>query len=196
MFSTQPFDIHIHSQASSKSTSYRRLSCSSSIRSELNSIESGMFGLFFFVRGILTNCCYPESGQPRHCLGICAQPHQRFNTYCFKLHQSLPPPALALSILPRLIFLCLFLLLCLFIFLSFNFSSHYFNSRCLFIIFLFPLFHSYPFTPICFILVLPQSFSSSLAGSPPLAGSSFFPLCFSVSSTLSLSLKSWASFWN
>lgn len=91
MFSTQPFDIHIHSQASSKSTSYRRLSCSSSIRSELNSIESGMFGLFFFVRGILTNCCYPESGQPRHCLGICAQPHQRFNTYCFKLHQSLPP---------------------------------------------------------------------------------------------------------
>lgn len=105
-----------------------------------------MFGLCFFVGGILTNCCCPEPERPLHCLDICAQPYQRFNTYCFKLHQSLPP-ALALSILPRLIFLCLFLLLCLFIFLSFNFSSHYSNSRCLFIIFLFPLFHSYPLYP-------------------------------------------------
>lgn len=50
-----------------------------------------MFGLFFFVRGVLTNCCCPELEQPLHCLGIYAQPYQRFNTYCFKLHQSLPP---------------------------------------------------------------------------------------------------------
>lgn len=27
----------------------------------------------------------------RYCLGIAARPYQRFNTYCFKLHQSLPP---------------------------------------------------------------------------------------------------------
>lgn len=39
----------------------------------------------------LTNCCCPEQKQPLHCLSICAQPYQRFNTYCFKLHQSLPP---------------------------------------------------------------------------------------------------------
>lgn len=28
--------------------------------------------------------------QHPHCLSICAQPYQRFNTYCFELHQSLP----------------------------------------------------------------------------------------------------------
>lgn len=54
-----------------------------------------MFGLFFclfvFCPMRLTNCCCPPSrSSPLHCLGICAQPYQRFNTYCFKLHQSLP----------------------------------------------------------------------------------------------------------
>lgn len=49
----------------------------------------GCLGLFFFVLGT-TNCCCPELQQSLHCLSICAQPYQRFNTYCFKLHQSLP----------------------------------------------------------------------------------------------------------
>lgn len=79
-----------------------------------------------------------------------------------------PPPALALSILPRLIFLCLFLLLCLFIFLSFNFSSHYSGSSCLFIIFLSPLFHSYPLYPYLLQFHPPSVFSlfSSCLRSP------------------------------
>lgn len=45
----------------------------------------------FLCPKCLTNCCCPEQKQPLHCLSICAQPYQRFNTYCFKLHQSLPP---------------------------------------------------------------------------------------------------------
>lgn len=162
-----------------------------------------MFGLFFFVRGVLTNCCCPEPEQPQHCLCICAQPHQRFNTYCFKLHQSPPPlpshspsspgsffsvsfyycasssfsPLTSLHIIPTLV-----------AFSSFSYS------RCSTLT---------PFTPICFIFVLPQSFPSPLASSAPLSGSSFFSVCFSVSSTFSLSslsfslsLKSWANFWN
>lgn len=56
-----------------------------------------------------------------------------------------------------------------------------------------------PFTPICFIFILPQSFPSSPAGSAPPSGSSFFSgsSTFSLSSrSFSLSLKSWANFWN
>lgn len=50
-----------------------------------------LFWVVFLCPKRLTNCCCPEQKQPLHCLSICAQPYQRFNTYCFKLHQSLPP---------------------------------------------------------------------------------------------------------
>lgn len=59
------------------------------VRAELNRVLD--VWVVFLCPKRLTNCCCPEQKQPLHCLSICAQPYQRFNTYCFKLHQSLPP---------------------------------------------------------------------------------------------------------
>lgn len=59
------------------------------VRVELNRVLD--VWVVFLCPKRLTNCCCPEQRQPLHCLSICAQPYQRFNTYCFKLHQSLPP---------------------------------------------------------------------------------------------------------
>lgn len=59
------------------------------VRVELNRVLD--VWVVFLCPKRLTNCCCPEQKQPLHCLSICAQPYQRFNTYCFKLHQSLPP---------------------------------------------------------------------------------------------------------
>lgn len=58
------------------------------VRVELNRVLD--VWVVFLCPKRLTNCCCPEQKQPLHCLSICAQPYQRFNTYCFKLHQSLP----------------------------------------------------------------------------------------------------------
>lgn len=58
------------------------------MRAELNRVLD--VWVVFLCPKRLTNCCCPEQKQPLHCLSICAQPYQRFNTYCFKLHQSLP----------------------------------------------------------------------------------------------------------
>lgn len=106
------------------------------------------------------------------------------------INHSLPCPCF-----PGLISICLFLLLSLFISLSFNFSSHYSNSACLLII-LPPLPHSlsffsspslsFPSSPDCSSFC-PSSFSASflLFSTPPSPS-------FSLSSCFSFSL-SWNS---
>lgn len=151
----------------------------------------------------LTNCCCPEQKQPLHCLSICAQPYQRFNTYCFKLHQSLPPlPSHSPSSLGSF----------------FSVSFYYFASSSfspltsLHIILALVAFSSSsyslpssltPLAPISFIFILPQSLASFPTCSPPslfsfFTGSSFFSFSFLAPSSVfsfssrsfSLSLKS------
>lgn len=162
-----------------------------------------MFWVVFLCPKCLTNCCCPEQKQPLHCLSICAQPYQRFNTYCFKLHQSLPPlPSHSPSSLGSF----------------FSVSFYYFASSSfspltsLHIILTLVAFSSSsyslppsltPFAPICFIFILPQTFASSPASPPSLfSDSSFFSFSFLAPSStfsfssrsFSLSLKSWANF--
>lgn len=121
------------------------------VRVELNPVLD--VWVVFLCPKCLTNCCCPEQKQPVHCLSICAQPYQRFNTYCFKLHQSLPPlPSHSPSSLGSF----------------FSVSFYYFASSSF-----------SPLTSLHIILTL-VAFSSS-SHSLPSSLTPFAPICFILS---------------
>lgn len=86
---SRPTHTHTHTTKRKRLSSCFLLFLIPYVRVELNRVL-GVWVVFLCPKR-LTNCCCPEQKQPLHCLSICAQPYQRFNTYCFKLHQSLPP---------------------------------------------------------------------------------------------------------
>lgn len=166
------------------------------VRVELNRVLD--VWVVFLCPKRLTNRCCPEQKQPLHCLSICAQPYQRFNTYCFKLHQSLPPlPSHSPSSLGS------FFSVSFYYFASSSFSPltslHIILAVVAFSSSSYSLRSSLtPVAPICFIFILPQSFPSSPACSPPsffsfLSGSSLLSFSFlAPSSTVSFSSLSFS----